>query len=141
MKHVPSSEQIAFYRANGFVVIEEFLTPQELDNWRGAVMRAVDQRAGKKIPGKDIVIGEDDGINEDGDYFGKVFDQLLNLWQTNEGVKELMLGRWPPCFPGLMGSGSGMTRHCSNGPGPTRQHGILIRLSGLSLIAMRSPSG
>ena len=91
MKHVPSSEQIAFYRANGFVVIEEFLTPQELDNWRGAVMRAVDQRAGKKIPGKDIVIGEDDGINEDGDYFGKVFDQLLNLWQTNRGVKELML--------------------------------------------------
>jgi phytanoyl-CoA hydroxylase len=91
MKHVPSSEQIAFYRSNGFVVIDDFLTPQELDNWRGAVMRAVDQRAGKKMPGKDIVIGEDDGINEDGDYFGKVFDQLLNLWQTNEGVKELML--------------------------------------------------
>ena len=91
MKHVPSSEQIAFYRANGFVVIEDFLTPQELENWRGAVMRAVDQRAGKKMPGKDIVIGEDDGINEDGDYFGKVFDQLLNLWQTNKEVKGLML--------------------------------------------------
>ena len=91
MKHVPSSEEIAFYRSNGFVVIDDFLTPQELDNWRGAVMRAVDQRAGKKIPGKDIVIGEDDGINEDGDYFGKVFDQLLNLWQTNEGVAALML--------------------------------------------------
>ena len=91
MKHVPSSEQIAFYRSNGFIVIEDFLTPQELDNWRSAVMRAVDQRAGKKMPGKDIVIGEDDGINEDGDYFGKVFDQLLNLWQTNEGVKDLML--------------------------------------------------
>ena len=91
MKHVPSSEQIAFYRSNGFIVIEDFLTPQELDNWRSAVMRAVEERAGKKMPGKDIVIGEDDGINEDGDYFGKVFDQLLNLWQTNEGVKELML--------------------------------------------------
>jgi phytanoyl-CoA hydroxylase len=91
MKHVPSSEEIAFYRSNGFVVIDDFLTPQELDNWRGAVMRAVDQRAGKKMPGKDIVIGEDDGINEDGDYFGKVFDQLLNLWQTNEGVAALML--------------------------------------------------
>ena len=91
MKHVPSSEQIAFYRTNGFVVIEDFLTPQELDNWRSAVMRAVEERAGKKMPGKDIVIGEDDGINEDGDYFGKVFDQLLNLWQTNRGVKELML--------------------------------------------------
>jgi phytanoyl-CoA hydroxylase len=91
MKHLPASEQIAFYQANGFVVIEDFLSPQELQHWRKAVMRAVDERAGKKIPGKDIVIGENDGINEDGDYFGKVFDQLLNLWQTNDEVRELML--------------------------------------------------
>ncbi|HEY2722658.1 MAG TPA: phytanoyl-CoA dioxygenase family protein, partial [Chitinophagaceae bacterium] len=31
-----------------------------------------------------------DGINEDADYFGKVFDQLLNLWQTNEDVRKMM---------------------------------------------------
>ncbi|MEP6949679.1 MAG: phytanoyl-CoA dioxygenase family protein [Ginsengibacter sp.] len=54
-------------------------------------MNAVKERAGKKIPGKDIIIGEDDGINEDADYYGKVFDQLLNLWQTNTEVKELMI--------------------------------------------------
>ena len=87
MKHLPSSEQIAFYRANGFVVMEDFLAPDELERWRKAVMQAVAEREGRKIPGKDILIGEDDGINEDGDYFGKVFDQLLNLWQTNTAVR------------------------------------------------------
>src|ERR1700678_3960140 len=90
MKHLPSNEQIAFYQSNGFVIIDDFLTPQELEHWRKVVMCAVEERAGKKMPGKDVVIGDDDGINEDGDYFGKVFDQLLNLWQTNGEVNELM---------------------------------------------------
>jgi phytanoyl-CoA hydroxylase len=90
MKHLPGTDQIAFYQANGFVVIEDFLTPDELEHWRKAVMQAVAERGGRKMPGKDILIGEDDGINEDGDYFGKVFDQLLNLWQTSSAVKELM---------------------------------------------------
>jgi hypothetical protein len=91
MKHLPSKEQTAFYQTNGFVVVEDFLSPDELKHWREAVMQAVAERGGRKIPGKDILIGEDDGINEDGDYFGKVFDQLLNLWQTSGAVKELML--------------------------------------------------
>ncbi len=43
------------------------------------------------MPGKEAKVGEDDGINKDADYFGKVFDQLLNLWQTSEQVKELMV--------------------------------------------------
>ncbi len=83
--------QIQNYQENGFIVIENFLSPEELDHWRNAVTIAVEERAGIKIPGKDIKTGEADGINEDSDYFAKVFDQLLNLWQTNELVKELML--------------------------------------------------
>ncbi len=90
MKHHLSAEQVQYYRSNGFLVIEDFLSQEELAHWRKAVMTAVEERAGVKIPGKDIKIGEDDGINADADYFGKVFDQLLNLWQTNEEVKELM---------------------------------------------------
>jgi ectoine hydroxylase-related dioxygenase (phytanoyl-CoA dioxygenase family) len=43
------------------------------------------------MPDKDIKTGESDGINEDASYFGKVFDQLLNLWQTDANVKRLML--------------------------------------------------
>ena len=86
-----TAKQIRDYQANGFIVIENFLSAEELEYWRMAVTAAVKERAGQKMPGKEIKIGEDDGINEDAEYFGKVFDQLLNLWQTNEKVKKLML--------------------------------------------------
>jgi len=90
MKYQVTQEQTQSYRNNGFIVIEDFLSPEELEHWRKAVTDAVKERGGIKIPGKDIKTGEADGINEDADYFGKVFDQLLNLWQTNEQVKEIM---------------------------------------------------
>ena len=83
--------QIQYYQTNGFVVIEDFLSREELEHWRKAVSAAVGERAGIKIPGKDIKIGEADGINEDAEYFGKVFDQLINLWQTNGALRTLML--------------------------------------------------
>jgi ectoine hydroxylase-related dioxygenase (phytanoyl-CoA dioxygenase family) len=91
MKYQLNQEEIQRYEDNGFVVIENFLSPDELAHWRQAVNSAVEERAGIKIPGKDIKTGEADGINEDADYFAKVFDQLLNLWQTNESVKGLMI--------------------------------------------------
>jgi phytanoyl-CoA hydroxylase len=90
MKFQLTEEQIKYYQTNGFIVIEDFLSPDELQHWRLAVMEAVNERGGRKMPDKDVKIGEDDGINEDADYFGKVFDQLLNLWQTNDKVKEIM---------------------------------------------------
>jgi len=83
--------QVEYYRTNGFVVIEDFLSAEELNHWRETVIYAVAQRNGQKMPGKKLKTGDADGINEDADYYGKVFDQLLNLWQTDEGVKELML--------------------------------------------------
>lgn len=90
MKHELTAQQIADYNKNGFVVIEDFLSPDELEYWRNAVTEAIEQRNGQKMPGKDIKIGEDDGINKDANYFNNVFDQLLNLWQTNDKMKELM---------------------------------------------------
>lgn len=86
-----TSEQISFYNENGYVVIEDFLNPDELETWKASVTEALIERNGQKMPGKAIVVGEDDGINKDADYFNNVFDQLLNLWQTNDKVKQLML--------------------------------------------------
>ncbi|ULQ55344.1 phytanoyl-CoA dioxygenase family protein [Flavihumibacter rivuli] len=86
-----SNEQIQSYRKNGFLVVEDFLNPEELETWRNAVMEAVAERNGIKIPGKNIQTGKEDGINEDAEYFGNVFDQLVNLWQTNDKVRQLML--------------------------------------------------
>jgi len=91
MKHQLTTEQIESYRSSGFLVVENFLSEDELDHWRKTVTKAVKERGGIKIPGKEIKIGEDDGINEDADYFGKVFDQLINLWQTDKGAREIML--------------------------------------------------
>ena len=91
MKHQLSNEQVQTYQGNGFIVIENFLSPDELDIWRAAVTNAVGERAGIKIPGKNIKTGQADGINEDSDYFAKVFDQLLNLWQTSEVIRQIML--------------------------------------------------
>jgi phytanoyl-CoA hydroxylase len=86
-----TTQQITFYRENGFLLIEDFLDKQELETWREAVAEALQERGGRKLPGKETKTGEDDGINKDADYFGKVFDQMLNLWQTNEKVKQIML--------------------------------------------------
>jgi phytanoyl-CoA hydroxylase len=83
-------QQISFYQDNGYIVIEDFLNAEELETWRLAVTEAVEQRKGQKMPGKTIKVGEDDGINNDAEYFNKVFDQMINLWQTNEKVKQLM---------------------------------------------------
>src|SRR5262245_61470106 len=67
MKSQISSEQVQQYQDNGFIVIENFLSPEELEHWRKSVNKAVEERAGIKIPGKDIKTGEADGINEDSD--------------------------------------------------------------------------
>jgi len=91
MKTQITPQQIEEYRKHGFLLIEDFLDKEELALWRESVTEALEQRGGRKLPGKETKTGEDDGINKDADYFGKVFDQMLNLWQTNEKVKELML--------------------------------------------------
>jgi len=91
MKSVLTQQQIQYYQQDGFLLVEDFLDQEELVFWRQAVTEAMDERNGQKMPGSDIKVGEDDGINEDSDYYNKVFDQMLNLWQTNDKMKKLMV--------------------------------------------------
>lgn len=91
MKSELRTEDLDYYEENGFVVIDDFLSSEELEYWRTGVHEAMLERNGLKMPGKSINIGEDDGINQDAEYFNNVFDQMLNLWQTNSKMKELML--------------------------------------------------
>jgi len=86
-----TKQQIESYQQNGYLLVENFLNETELSSWREAVTEAIEQREGRKWPGTETKTGEDDGINKDSDYYGKVFDQMLNLWQTNEKVKQIML--------------------------------------------------
>ncbi|MHB8578263.1 MAG: phytanoyl-CoA dioxygenase family protein [Ignavibacteriaceae bacterium] len=93
MKSKLAKKQIQFFQENGYLLVKDFLNPDELALWRESVSEAVEQRGGRKWPGTEIKTGEDDGINKDAEYYGKVFDQVLNLWQTNEKVKQLMLDK------------------------------------------------
>ncbi|MES2457789.1 MAG: phytanoyl-CoA dioxygenase family protein [Bacteroidota bacterium] len=86
-----SDQQIAMYQENGYLIVEDFLDAGELEQWRSAVTEAIADRKGQKIPGRPGKIGDADGINKDAEYHSKVFDQLINLWQTNTAVKKLML--------------------------------------------------
>ncbi|HEY8960202.1 phytanoyl-CoA dioxygenase family protein, partial [Chitinophaga sp.] len=91
MNTLLTQKQIQSYREDGFLVIENFLNQEELSHWRQVVTEAVEQREGRKMPGSDKKIGEDDGINKESEYFGKVFDQMINIWQTNDAAKQMML--------------------------------------------------
>ncbi|MGH2642669.1 MAG: phytanoyl-CoA dioxygenase family protein [Chitinophagaceae bacterium] len=89
MKNELSSTQIGKYRQDGFLVIENFLTEKELEIWRAAVTKAIENRHGNKLPDRASVYGK--GDNKEKDYYDKVFDQLINLWQDNSEVKKLIL--------------------------------------------------
>ncbi|MEO5683974.1 MAG: phytanoyl-CoA dioxygenase family protein [Chitinophagaceae bacterium] len=86
-----SASQVQAYQQDGYLLVEDFLSAAELASWRQAVTEAIEQRDGRKMPNSDTLLGEDDGINKENDYYGKVFDQMLNLWQTNDKVKKIML--------------------------------------------------
>lgn len=93
MNHNLSQDQITSYRNNGFLIVDDFLNPEEVNHWKKTIDKAVNDRQGKKFPHSEIKTGESDGINKDAEYFGKVFDQIINLWMTDEAVKDLILDK------------------------------------------------
>ncbi len=82
-----SQEQISSYQDNGFLVVEDFLSADELGFWRLALDESLAKRNGNQLPDKVSLVNP----NSDQDYYSKVFDQLLNLWQDNEKMKQIML--------------------------------------------------
>lgn len=89
MKNELTSEQVNQYQENGFLVIENFLSADELAFWRKALDEAVAKRGGDKLPGRKDIPDQNDP--EDKSYYNNVFDQLINLWQDNEKMREIML--------------------------------------------------
>ncbi len=77
-----TAEQIASYQDNGFIVIDNFLTPDELETWRQYVDEAVADRADRKLA--------DGRLRSGDDYYDKVFVQRINLWTDHEGMRKLM---------------------------------------------------
>lgn len=82
-----SQDQINEYRNNGFVVIANFLTSDELALWRDAVDEAVGARGTTKLAGRE----KDAHWQSSDNYYDKVFVQRINLWQDSEKMRKLML--------------------------------------------------
>lgn len=80
---------IAAYRENGYHVVHNLLSSEQLEQWRTIIFSAVNDRADKKC--KFPTLNEDDHTNVDFDYYDHVFTQRVNLWQTHPSVKELLL--------------------------------------------------
>ena len=78
-----TSEQIEFYRENGFLVIDDFLQGAEVAVWQDAVDTAIAQ----------FMKCDDMYHNQRGreSYYGNVFVQCVNLWKTSEQIKQLIL--------------------------------------------------
>ncbi|CAF1465358.1 unnamed protein product [Didymodactylos carnosus] len=84
-----TTSDIISYRENGYHIIPNFLSPFQLEQWRTIIFGAVHDRAEKKY--KFPTVNEDDHTNTDLDYYDNVFTQRVNLWQTHESVKQLLL--------------------------------------------------
>jgi ectoine hydroxylase-related dioxygenase (phytanoyl-CoA dioxygenase family) len=84
MKTRISQQQINAYRENGFVIIKDFLTPEELERWRAAVDTAIGAR------GKERILGRKEKVDDDA-YYNNVFVQRVNLWMDNEPIRNLIL--------------------------------------------------
>ena len=83
MKIELTPPQIQSYRDHGFIVLEDFLSSAELQEWRDAVDEAVGARGDVRLPGQNVP--------SKSDYYDKVFKQRVNLWQTSERMKKIML--------------------------------------------------
>ena len=88
MKNILTDEQIAKYRKDGFIVIEDFLDQNELEDWRSKVEKAVDSRRDNPLPKGDYS-KESDAIKhkKNSDAY---FKQRMQLWMDNEPFRELM---------------------------------------------------
>lgn len=83
MKYQVTAEQVESYRKNGYVVIEGFLSTEELEDWRREVADAVQQRVSRMAPA-----GKLDAKHE---FYSNVFLQCVRLADDHAGVARLML--------------------------------------------------
>ncbi len=87
-----TEQQKESYAERGFLVVENFLDAGELREWRAAVDHALEARGRQVMPYR--AAGEEDppsGKSEAQEYYDRVFTQRLNLWQTDEHIRRLML--------------------------------------------------
>jgi phytanoyl-CoA hydroxylase len=77
-----TDDEVERYRRDGFVLIPDFLSADELEEWRGVVERGVQARLTR----------DDELSNAGGDaYYQKVFTQVSGLIRIDDRMRELLL--------------------------------------------------
>ena len=89
MKNNLTEEQITTYRKEGYLIIEDFLDPHELEDWRTKVSEAVQSRTDNPMPSDKDYSEESDAIKGKKEIKG-YFQQRMQLWMDNEPFRELM---------------------------------------------------
>ena len=88
MKTDLSDDQVRRYRADGCLVVDDLLEPEELEHWRRVFDAAVARRDGSRFADPSVAEDPDD----DPEFYRNVFEQRVNLWQTDHAMRELILG-------------------------------------------------
>ena len=111
VRSVPTNEEKSSYQDSGFVVVDPFLSPEELEVWCRVVDQAVAARGDQRFS-----FPTDDGPGsavdrehfEDREYYNRVFTQRLNLWQTDDAFRELLFQKELGQFVGEMAGVTGL---------------------------------
>jgi phytanoyl-CoA hydroxylase len=111
VRSMPTDEEKRSYEDNGFVAVDPFLSPEELEEWRRVVDDAVAARGDQRFS---FAIEEGPGsavrreTTEDREYYNRVFTQRVNLWQTDDAFKKLLFQPELGQFAGEMAGVDGL---------------------------------
>lgn len=92
-----TADELAFYRQNGFLSIPDLFDADDLARWCAAVDEAVEARGDAMFAGRtalDEVPERNEPTEEEKEehaYYAKVFTQRVNLWQSSDRVRSLVL--------------------------------------------------
>jgi len=84
--------EIEAYQRDGFVLIRGFLDRDEVERWREVIGRASDARGSSTVT--DLFQSTADpspGMKAYVEYYNRVFDQRMNLWQVDEAARSIVV--------------------------------------------------
>jgi len=87
MKTVVTEEQAKHYQNEGWLIVEDFLSAEEVKTVNGAIDACIEQM------GDEMFTGEMAGKTKrrTDDYYQNIFFQKVNLWRINEVIRNLFI--------------------------------------------------
>ena len=87
MKTALTPQQITSYQSAGWLMVDDFLNPQELEVLDLAVTQGIEAMGTSKFTGE----GNDSIVDSPDDFYYRVFLQRLNLWRISADVHACLL--------------------------------------------------